>query len=82
MAIVTVTTSATTILDGTQVADTMVTVGAVPIRIATGSAVGRTFDNSTPIDRGQIIVFPAGTIVTGFVGTGSISAPVYVESFA
>ena len=79
MAQVDVGTTATTILDGTQTTDTLVKVGAFPIRIATGSATGRTFANSTPIDKGQIVIFPAGVIVTGFVASGT--APVWVEGF-
>ena len=79
MAQIDVGVEATTILDGNEATDTLVIVGSRAIRIATGSPTGRTFENSAPIDRGQLIVFPAGSIVTGFANVGT--APVWVEAF-
>jgi hypothetical protein len=79
MARITVTTSPTTILSGSQTVNTAVFFGAKPVRIATGSPTGRTYANATPVPASQIVIFPASLQVTAWVDAGE--ATVWTEGF-
>jgi hypothetical protein len=79
MPAVTVTDEATTIVDGTQSVDTIVKVGARPVRMAFGDPEGRSFGDAMPFGIGQFLTVPAGLEVTGWTRSGV--ATVWTEEF-
>lgn len=74
---ITVTDQFTTITDGTEATDTLVTVGK-DMRGILGSASGRSYDDATPFKWGQIIAIPAGVSFSLIANTGK-SWPAWKE---
>lgn len=81
MAKVTVTSAGNQILDGTQVENTLMTVGSTPIRIATGVVGARVFDDLAPLGVGQYIIFPPSLRVTIFCAVSDSYAIIHTEGF-
>ena len=81
MAKVTVTSAGNQILDGSQVENTLMTVGSTPIRIATGVVGARVFDDLAPLGAGQYIIFPPSLRVTIFCAVSDSYAIIHTEGF-
>ena len=81
MSKLTVTSTGTVILDGTQTVDTLVAVGTGGLRFATGTVGGRVYDDMAPLGSGQIVVFPAGLLITGFTETAGKTCSIWKEVF-
>ena len=74
MAAVTVATTGTALLDGTETTDTLVRFASQKMRFVIGSTSGRNYDNAFPVDAGQIIAFPAGVSVTAYAAENTATA--------
>lgn len=71
----------TQILDGTQTTNTLVSIGSIALRMATGTVGVRTYDDMLPIAGGQRIIIPPSVRVTFFCTASETSAYVWFEAF-
>ena len=81
MAKITVTSAGVQILDGTQVVNTLVTVGNTPVRHGTGTIGARVFEDLSPLGAGQYIIFPPGVRVTLYALAAKTQAFIFTEDF-
>jgi hypothetical protein len=81
MAKVTVTSAGVQILDGTQTVNTLVKCGGTPVRFGTGTIGARVFDDLTPLDAGQYIIFPPSRRVTVYALPSKTQAFIFTEDF-
>lgn len=70
---ITITDTITQILDGTQVIDTLITFGTIPVAVCGGSTAGFTFLTGTPIGSGEKIIVPAGLVWNAICNTSKTS---------
>lgn len=77
MAQVTLNAVGVEVLDGTQTDNTLIAVGAYPVRMATGDITGRAVADWAPVAPGQMIIIPPSLIVT-MAGTNAV---VWYEAF-
>lgn len=80
MSKVTVASTGTQILDGTQTVNTLLVVGSTAIRMATGAVGVRTYADMAPLGAGQRIIIPPSIVVTLFCAAGE-DASAWTEGF-
>jgi hypothetical protein len=77
MAAIDVTDEWTSLTDGTETTDTVVTVGK-DMRVAIGDTTDRTYANASPMAWGQVVIVPAGVVMSAITSGGTW--PAWVET--